>query len=206
MHQHWQMWEGWVSSQTCDAIVEEALKMPPEPAYVSNLGGGIAVDCDVRDSELRWLDNQVDENGAPLWTQVWNLVKEHCILANRNAFNIDLGDHYIRSMQFTTYKAEKKKKGDKAHHFNSHMDTFLCNGNVQDRKLSFTLQLSDPSDYDGAVFDFTYLSDCNKPDPEKLAKKGTILVFPSLLRHSVSPITRGVRHSLVAWMEGPPWR
>ena len=35
--------------------------------------------------------------------------------------------------------------------------------------------------------------------------KGTVIVFPSFMEHQVSPVTTGVRYSLVVWITGPPF-
>jgi len=37
-------------------------------------------------------------------------------------------------------------------------------------------------------------------------KKGSIIVFPSFNWHQVTPVTRGVRYSLVTWHLGQPWK
>jgi PKHD-type hydroxylase len=37
-------------------------------------------------------------------------------------------------------------------------------------------------------------------------KAGSIIIFPSYLLHGCEPITRGTRHAVVAWMEGPEFR
>ena len=37
-------------------------------------------------------------------------------------------------------------------------------------------------------------------------EKGTIIVFPSFMMHRVTPITKGVRKSIVGWVAGPPYR
>lgn len=69
------------------------------------------------------------------------------------------------------------------------------------RKLSITVQLSDPEDYDGGeleLFSFT------RKKPTR--NIGSIIVFPSFLTHRVAPVTRGMRWSLVAWVNGPPFR
>jgi PKHD-type hydroxylase len=39
-----------------------------------------------------------------------------------------------------------------------------------------------------------------------MTQLGDALVFPSFLRHRVTPVSRGVRYSLVTWIEGPQWR
>jgi len=69
------------------------------------------------------------------------------------------------------------------------------------RKLSITVQLSDPADYDGGELQlFTY----TKEKPTR--NIGSVIIFPSFLTHRVAPVTRGVRWSLVAWVNGPPIR
>jgi hypothetical protein len=57
-------------------------------------------------------------------------------------------------------------------------------------------------EYKGGAFSF---SECTSPDPVISKQKGTVLVFPSYLQHSVQPVTSGTRRSLVAWFEGPKW-
>ena len=74
------------------------------------------------------------------------------------------------------------------------------------RKLSMTIQLSDPDDYEGGDFVFNVNQIGQSPDREQLRKKGTVLVFPSFIMHGVKPVTKGTRKSLVSWIEGPTWR
>ena len=64
------------------------------------------------------------------------------------------------------------------------------------RKLSLSVQLSDPEDYAGGSLEF-------KDTPtEDITGRGTLIVFPSFMVHRVSAVTRGVRQSLVAWVIG----
>ena len=43
--------------------------------------------------------------------------------------------------------------------------------------------------------------------PERLEKtRGTFIAFPSFVLHRVTPVTRGTRWSLVAWILGARWR
>ena len=66
------------------------------------------------------------------------------------------------------------------------------------RKLSMTVQLSDPADYDGGDLEFF------PPSHSPTARdRGSMTVFPSFLVHRVSPVTRGERISLVSWVSGP---
>ena len=69
------------------------------------------------------------------------------------------------------------------------------------RKLSLTIQLSDPAGYDGGALQFHGAADMSVARAQ-----GSATFFPSYLAHQVEPVTRGVRRSLVAWGYGPAFR
>lgn len=66
------------------------------------------------------------------------------------------------------------------------------------RKLSISIQLSDAGDYDGGTFE-SFASSSPLAAPRD---KGAIIAFPSYVLHRVTPVTRGVRRSLVGWFVG----
>jgi PKHD-type hydroxylase len=67
------------------------------------------------------------------------------------------------------------------------------------RKLSFSLLLSDPATFDGGDLSFV-----SSGDPFPLARaQGTLTIFPSFLRHAVTPVTRGDRYVIVGFAVGP---
>jgi PKHD-type hydroxylase len=68
------------------------------------------------------------------------------------------------------------------------------------RKLSAVVALND--DYEGGVFETL---DSDTPRSYDL-KKGEMIMFPSFLMHRVTPVTKGIRRSLVIWVEGPNFR
>mgnify|MGYP003626471341 FL=1 len=72
------------------------------------------------------------------------------------------------------------------------------------RKLSVTVQLSRADDYEGGEFQFR-TGDDNNPMIPPIQSQGSILVFDSHLWHQVTPVTKGVRYSLVSWILGPPF-
>jgi PKHD-type hydroxylase len=70
------------------------------------------------------------------------------------------------------------------------------------RKLSVSIQLSHSEDYEGGDLELMYGT-----APHKLDRtRGAFIVFPSFMLHRVTPVTRGTRWSLVAWMLGRRWR
>lgn len=76
------------------------------------------------------------------------------------------------------------------------------------RKISVTVSLNDPAEYEGGnlQFDFgphkaeRYLT-CTEIRP-----KGSVIVFPSHVYHQVTPVTKGTRYSLVCWSLGAPFK
>jgi PKHD-type hydroxylase len=67
------------------------------------------------------------------------------------------------------------------------------------RKLSVSVLLSAPEEYDGGGLTF--------PGTvfDRVARGGAVL-FPSFLLHGVQPVTRGRRCALLAWVGGPRFR
>ena len=67
------------------------------------------------------------------------------------------------------------------------------------RKLSMTLLLNDPSEFEGGNLEIA---------GKKMShmKQGYAAIFASFLQHRVTPITKGVRKSLVVWFNGEPFK
>ena len=80
-------------------------------------------------------------------------------------------------------------------------DTHKLHQNV--RKLSITAALNVGS-YEGG--DLQLVLNRQK-DPRTMSIEfGDVVVFPSFTLHQITPITKGIRHSLISWVSGPPWR
>lgn len=82
-------------------------------------------------------------------------------------------------------------------HFLRHSDV-RGSKNIALRELSVVVQLSSPKEYRGGELRMQTLS---KRGFDTAAKEqGTIIVFQSCLYHQVTPVTAGLRYSMVAWM------
>ena len=183
MRQSWQMWSGAVHTDVIDAIKQRAEEVAFQNATIFS---GEEKNDDIRRSQVKWLSH---DNATKQF--LWQYIQQ----ANRNAFgfNIDnLGD-----IQYTEY--EETDEG----HYDWHHDINWSQDRAYDRKLSITVQLTDGSEYEGGQFEF---SEVANPDPGASKKLGTVLVFPSYLKHRVTPVTKGKRISLVGWFEGPRWK
>ena len=113
-----------------------------------------------------------------------------------NQDNFDLQLKFVENLQFSEYNEKDNGFYDK--HNDSGRAGSLHNF-VDIRKLSFTIQLTDESEYTGGELILYPEGDkCVAPK-----KKGTIIFFESNISHEVTPVTKGVRHSLVSWVQGP---
>ena len=65
------------------------------------------------------------------------------------------------------------------------------------------LLLNDPSEFEGGKFKIKTNSDSEQ---ELELKKGRAWFFPSWTLHKVTPVTKGVRKSLVVWVGGPSFK
>lgn len=111
---------------------------------------------------------------------------------NKQFFNFDLVQ--IDTLQLTEYSADYQGL------YKKHID--ILYQPFTSRKLSFTVQLSDPDTYEGGDLKM-YQSE----HPEILKRGlGTINFFPSWTLHEVTPVTKGTRYSLVGWVSGPRFR
>ena len=115
--------------------------------------------------------------------------------ANDNLFKFDLTE-WASGIQYTVYDGNGSK-------YDWHTDTTSAAFKSDEvRKLSISLFLSDPDEYEGGELQ---ILNVNKMHSYK-APKGTAVIFPSTMVHRVRPLKSGVRKSLVGWFGGPPWR
>ena len=96
-------------------------------------------------------------------------------------------------------------------HFLWHLDNGVVAEPVGSRKLSFTIQLSGPDEYEGGDLEFAlyheaYGGRAFAADREATRQAGQLILFPAFHVHRVAPVTRGRRHALVGWLHGPTFR
>lgn len=168
----------------------------------------------VRDSNVTWLRDQ--------W--IYDELLPHINKANVKAnWNWDID--YCEDLQFTVYKNNqfygwhadggsdwgaiyrRKVQGVTPNDNKKYVDVEQLVGKV--RKISMTLNLSRPEDYEGGElkFDFGPHSEVDRYKIcEEIKPQGSMIVFPSFLHHCVAPVTSGTRYSLVLWAVGDPFK
>ena len=209
------------------------------PWTSGSIGPGIVTDADgtqrdngIQNSKIR----QSDIKWAPPGTFGEEI--DNKFVAGVNHANIQAGWNYnwqhVEHHQYTVYhhreefddewaKAVKDGRAVSGDHYTWHQDSARNEGGIwpgEIRKLSTTIQLSDPDEYEGGDFQyinfsgvFDKITESNQRSFDLAEKietvpfsgkgKGTLIVFPSYTFHQVSPVTRGTRKSLVSWFHGP---
>ena len=140
---------------------------------------------ELRKSSVMRIDNTLENK----W--LYDKLAQIAVNCNHERYWFDiLGFH--EGLQLTRYS-----EGD---FFEWHLD--FGAGETSNRKLSMTMQLSNPNDYEGGDLQFMV----NQNIVTAPREQGTLIIFPSFILHRVTPITKGTRQSIVGWVSGPPYR
>jgi len=108
-------------------------------------------------------------------------------------------NHFGFSNLQITEKAQVSEYS-KGQFYDWHTDNFIdMDREPPVRKLSMTLLLNDPSKFEGGNLEIAG----KKMLP---MKQGHAAIFASFLQHRVTPVTKGVRKSLVVWFNGEPFK
>jgi PKHD-type hydroxylase len=146
-------------------------------------------DMDIRSTLMCWMSDgeKVPDNLLPVYKELTSLSRRVNDAFWR--YNIEGWEPF----QYGEYRADKNG------HYTWHIDTSARFNGGHVRKLSFSLGLSHRHEYEGGNLEIKY--GC-KPFEYKIGK-GEMVVFPSFLLHRVTPVTKGVRKTLVGWGRGP---
>lgn len=141
-------------------------------------------DPDIRTSRVNWIPTE------PKWEWLYSKIVNLSAEANSSLWNFDLNaaDELI---QYTEYHSSENG------HYTWHTD--FGPDYMSHRKISITIQLSDTDEYTGG--DLQLWTGGNEPLTAPRGK-GVMVLFPSYMLHRVSPVTEGIRKSLVLWVGG----
>lgn len=143
----------------------------------------------IRRSSVSWLS--LDNDSQWIYDRLAFVAR----ILNGQFYKFDLYG-FNEPMQYTTYSSEEQG------HYSWHVDSGINQGATPPRKFSMILQLSDPVEYVGGD-----LQIMTQSEPQSIDKqKGLIAAFPSYVLHRVTPVTQGIRKTLVVWVSGPSFK
>ena len=209
-----------IPSEMVDILVKDLKKYDEaiEDSVVRDKVGNPESAKSIRKSSNAWIDGSNWVGGF-----VWHYIMK----ANRENFMYDIEGIDNNELQYTEYQKgefydwhiddniNRCMVNDKLlHSADNHGENIAILAGEYIRKLSFSIQLSDPEDYEGGELEFkvsNYNSrkrgDFNLDEPFQAPnQKGTIIIFDSRVKHRVCEVKSGVRKSLVGWIVGPRWK
>lgn len=146
---------------------------------------------DVRSSRIKWIPQNTD------WWWLYEKLADMAVQANNSLWNFNLYS-LPELIQYTEYLASENGKYDWHQDFGP--------GMLSKRKVSLTIQLSDPSEYEGGELQLFRGGNPERDIVSAPKKAGCVFIFPSYLMHRVTPVTKGVRKSFVLWVGGEHFR
>lgn len=165
----------------CDDLIKQAQAFPDREATIGEEGKQL--DTVTRNTKVRF---------APPDFWLAEVLKHAAYDANEKCgWNYELSGQ--ENIQFAEYGPGQ--------HYHWHTDTFTLSGKPQDRKITVVCLLSDPATFEGGEFQVRLYQDYVAP-----LQKGSMIVFPSILEHRVTPVLSGVRHTATMWFSGPRFR
>lgn len=178
---------GLFSEPELDIITRYGDSLALEKAELSASGTGYD---NIRRTLVAWVARNPD-------TEFFYRRLEEAVLAlNARYFRFDLSG--LANFQYALYG------GSEGGYFDWHKDYGRdpADPYQEPRKLTLSLQLSAPSDYEGCELQ---VRGGNQIDVAPKAR-GSLIAFPANVLHQITPITRGQRRSLVIWAVGPDFR
>jgi PKHD-type hydroxylase len=166
-------------------IEQQVQEIPLQTAITENGAQDQGENLDSRNSSVRWVP--FSEKTKWIYDKIGDLVN----IANTELFKFDLYN-MPENIQYTEYYGTNKG------HYDWHMDVG-SSGFMKFRKLSVTVQLSGPEEYEGG--DLQIWSGGQYPNTAPRGK-GNVVIFPSFMMHRVTPVTKGTRKSFVLWLGG----
>lgn len=199
----------WFQTKLPKVVINEAFNqlLEYDDDTTDGLIDGDDLNKKIRDSKVYFLPSSNWLGGL-----IWHYIDR----ANRKNFMYDITDFDNTTMQYTIYGKDQhytwhrdqdidtayECKYVPAHDGNTAEDKVMLQGEVM-RKLSFSLQLNGENDYKGGELEI----EDNSSNVHVMEKEqGLLTIFDSRVRHRVSPITKGIRRSLVGWVVGPRWK
>jgi PKHD-type hydroxylase len=182
------VWEGAFSAEDLKAVEQVGDGLPHQDAVVD--GNSRRYDQNIRTSKIAWIErNSMTEN-------IYDRMETIILSLNSQFFQYSLAK--MAPLQHAIYN------GSEQAHFDWHSDYCRETGHEENdfRKLSITVQLSDPSEYQGGELQARARSEIDVAPKTR----GTVIAFPSFVLHRVTPVTSGVRKSMVGWILGPDYK
>jgi PKHD-type hydroxylase len=180
------VWADAFSPAELETIEKLGDRLGAEQAVVASGKPGGEVHGKIRITRTAWIAPDAETK----W--IYDRVQGAARALNDRVYQFDLRG-FSENFQYTIYH------GKEGGHYDWHVDQ----GPLKlQRKLSISVQLTDPSQYDGCDLQFQAGNHIETAP----RTRGSVIAFPSYVLHRVTPCTRGTRKAIVAWTTGPRFK
>lgn len=172
------------TKEECDRIVNLTKDLYHSDATVGGDHKG-KFEQEIRKANIFVLEN--DEENRWIFEKLCKIIS----VLNQEHYDYEISG-IVHGLQLIHYTSDDEVKG----HYDWHVDA--GRGPVATRKISVTVQLTDPNEYEGCdlvVNDHGNIFEATR-------EQGSINSFPSYMPHKVTNITKGERYALVIWVHG----
>jgi PKHD-type hydroxylase len=166
------------SAEECTRTIALNEVFPGEPARVE----GAEHQTAYRDTTVHFIPHNRETN----W--LYHKLMAAAVEANDRCWQFDITG-FFQDLQLLSYRADTQQ------HYTWHMD--MGPGPDTGRKISITVQLTGPDDYEGGDLEINTGKIFSAPK-----EAGAIVLFPAFMLHRVTPVTRGHRWAIVGWVQG----
>jgi len=180
-----------LTPEQCDELISIGQNEPKINATIGTTEKITKLDEKYRKSIISWI---------PFAKAVpsYQVIRQWMEVTNNNYFGFDT----VQLSEQGQY-AEYHKGG----FYNWHMDSNVEMASMPTvRKISMTLLLNDPKEYEGGDFEIFCGETLDSEKNKYKLKQGYAVFFASFLLHRVMPVIKGNRKSLVMWFGGSPLR
>jgi PKHD-type hydroxylase len=180
------VWENAFTPAELDMIEALGDRLAADKATVVTADPDGMVRGEIRVTQTAWMAP------GPQTKWIYDRVQGVARNLNDRVYQFDLRG-FSENFQYTVYH------GAQGGHYGWHVD----HGPLKmQRKLSISVQLTDPSRYEGCDLEFQA---GNKTETAP-RDRGAVIAFPSYVLHRVTPCTSGTRKAVVAWTTGPKFK
>ena len=180
------VWANAFSLAELDRIEAYGDRLAVEAATVASETPDGAVRGEIRITRTAWLF----PNPETKW--IYDRIQGVARALNDRVYQFALSG-FSENFQYTVYH------GSEGGYYGWHVDQGPLKAR---RKLSISVQLTDPSHYEGCDLQF---QGGNKIETAP-RDRGAVIAFPSYVLHRVTPCSGGTRKAIVAWTTGPQFR
>lgn len=182
----YQTWDDGFTKRECETIIKMGETLDAISSVVGGSDENQSQDTSIRKSKNSWL--VLSDDTRWIYDRLGMIARS----VNGMFWRFDITG-FNEDLQYTRYNCD----GD---FYGWHVDGGMSS-NDPPRKLSMVVQLSSPDEYEGG--DLQIHGQCLSTVQKA---QGLVTVFPSYTLHQVTPVTAGIRRSLVVWLCGPAFR